>query len=191
MYADHMPLIRAHGFRDAAGLRDVFTFVLLSIRVPFVRVAPMVKETKLLGARSPSLWGWKIDGWQYVRDNAEDLLADLHEATTPVQAIAIACRVPGVGLVKGGFVAQLLGFATGCLDSRNANDYGIPARAWRTDGTAPPAKRIAAYCAEVDRLGGAEILWDNWCAGLAAQERTTGERISRLHVDMICGRNIR
>ena len=189
MYADHMPIIRAHGFRDAQGLRDVLTVVLLSSRGPLVRVPPMVREVKQRGAKAPSLWGWKLDGWQYLRDNAEDLLAGLHEAETPVQAIAILCRVPGLGLVKAGFGAQLLGFATGCLDSRNANEYGIPPRAWRTDGTVPKTTRIMAYCAEVDRLGGAEVLWDNWCRGLAAHENMEAERISRLHVDMICGRN--
>lgn len=188
MYAEHMPIIRRHGFRDAQGLRDVLTFVLLSIRVPFVRVSATVREVRQRGEKASALWGWKLQGWQYLRDNADDLLEAVHGALGPVEAIGVLCQVPGLGLVKGGFAAQLLGFPTGCLDGRNQAEFGIPARAWRTDGLQPCTRKILAYCAEVDRLGGAEFLWDTWCAGLAEQEKMEPERISRMHVDMICGK---
>jgi hypothetical protein len=97
--------------------------------------------------------------------------------------------MPGFGLVKAGFWAQLLfGLEPyGCLDTHWQKVLSAPQK--RRTVQNGQLQRISAYIGLVRELGGSAKLWDNWCAYVAAlypEEFKSAEEVSALHVRAIC-----
>lgn len=96
--------------------------------------------------------------------------------------------MPGLGLVKSGFVLQMIWQVAGCLDSRNVQQFGLSIGQYNLTKSplSPAVKRERAYryIAECDLLGGTEYLWNNWCLGVAATSShyQSAEEVSREHV---------
>lgn len=187
MYANDVPRISDWAHDRPENLRDLITFVLLTIRVPFGRVAPAMDDVRRQGADSAFLWGWKRPGYEYVRDNAEILFGDLFDADTVTAIDILATRVPGLGIVKGAFVAQMFGHNVACMDTRNLSDLGYSGRYARTDGRFDKLRpetrqrKIADYVSMTIASGGAEHWWDHWCTGIAPSLVTTPDKVSRMH----------
>lgn len=90
-----------------------------------------------------------------------------------------------MGIVKAAFVAQMLGHDVACLDSRNVEREGLPARQWRTDGDARKATRghvrkVGRYIAAT--RGHARRYWNEWCAYVAQDYDLTPLAVSELHL---------
>jgi hypothetical protein len=163
-------------------------FAILSARVQFLRVPDQCKELHKHGADASCLWGWKFDAFTYLQDHKNELYGQVATALDPERALWDITRIPGMGIVKGAFVLQLLGHDVACLDVRNIIRDGRAPRAYRTDGesrkSAPAFKRkISRYLADVS--GKAQHYWDIWCEGVAADYASTPERISELHLTSI------
>lgn len=186
MYLDHVPNINA-AMRHSPDLfcRGVM-FAVLSARVQFVRVPEQMKELTKRGAKAQCLWNWKADAFRYLTKNKLQLWRDVCAANDPEAALKILCQIPGLGIVKGAFVLQMLGHDVACLDVRNIQREGLAPRAYRTDGV----KTGAAFERKVQRyvrqtFGRARELWDTWCREVADDYGMTAEDVSRLHLSAI------
>lgn len=100
-------------------------------------------------------------------------------------AISSLLEIPGLGIVKAAFVAQLMGYNVACLDARNVAREGRNPRAYRTDGRTPSqlAPKVRAYVGET--FGRAEEYWNAWCSDVAAAYDRTPEEISELHLAIV------
>jgi hypothetical protein len=103
--------------------------------------------------------------------------------------------LPGLGLVKGGFLAQLVFGLVGCIDTHNltrfnVRPYDVAARAFKSAKTSATRNRkIEVYLDICAKLGGCAALWDGWCEYVYARNRgdyyTSAQQVSQMHVDAI------
>lgn len=194
MYQSHVPTIAAAMRADADTFARGVMFALLSARTQFTRVPAQMRELGKRGKDAACLWGWKADAYAYIEANKATLYRDTIDCVEAGAAIAVLCRVPGMGIVKAGFVCQMLGYDVACLDVRNIIRDGREPRAFRSDGEARKslpsfARKIFRYLAEVE--GKAEHYWDAWCRDVADTYGMTPQEISALHVSSIVPRSFR
>jgi len=193
MYDRDMPLIKAHALASPQGLHDVITFVLLTIQQPFQGVATAMDRVRSEGRDCALLFGSKRLGYDYAALHCDVLHAAVVKAVEvqdTIGALDVLTNVPGLGVVKAAFVAQLCGLEVGCLDVHNMRRFGLAPAAFKWP---PKAKRetklskIAAYVETCAKLGGSRYLWDSWCeyvAGNRGNRRlTTGDAVSAFHVE--------
>lgn len=190
MYSNHMPAIRDAMRADFTVFQRGAVFAVCSIRQPTINV-PDQLAVLFDGAEGENpLFGHKHEAWAFIQgpDAAtlwRDVLSRPMTRAGAQAAIVDLLRVPGLGIVKAGFVAQLMGFDVACLDSRNVTREGRNPRAFRTDGRAPEALRpkVLAYVAET--YGKARRYWDVWCRDVAAAYDRTPEEVSALHMAIV------
>ena len=188
MYASHVPVIAEATRSDPAIFERAVWFAVLSMRQPFDKVPGMMDDLDYYdslgrGYECPHLFGFKRDAWAYTREHRDELHRDVLAAATNEARMHVLCRIHGMGLVKAGFVLQLMGYDVGCLDTRNVKREGRDPRAFRTDGRKSGAgfdRKVRAYLREVE--GRAEYLWDTWCADVAVTYGQTAETISAWHM---------
>lgn len=194
MYARDVPEIKAYAEENADNFRDLLTFVLLSIRQPFRSLPTALRDVRRAGRDSVYLWGWKQEGYDYCREHSAELWAGCRMATTSGVIDLLASEVPGFGIVKSAFVAQMLGHNVACFDARNLIDLewqGRPFREFKRKNGVCVVKpetrkrRIAEYVQMTQETGGAAHWWDHWCNGIAPSLGTTGDEISRRHYRLI------
>lgn len=194
MYDDHVPVI----MRAMQSSPDIFArgimFAVLSARVQFPKVPDQMKCVKRNGDQSPALWSWKMDAFNYVEEHKQSLFGLVAHETNTRWALEELCRIPGLGIVKGAFVLQMLGHDIACLDVRNIERENLNPRAYRSDGKARKIggafrRKIARYVAQTK--GRAQELWNVWCEDVAADYGFTAEQISAMHVDAIVPRSMR
>ncbi len=186
MYAEHNSAI-ANGMQsDLAIFKRGVLFAILSIRQAITSVPEQLEQVER-GDYSP-LFGFKLDAFDYLSDYGATLWRDVKAAPDNGARLNVLTRVPGLGIVKAGFVLQLMGYDVACLDSRNVKREGRKPRAFRSDGIkgkSGPAfqRKIARYLGEVE--GKAANYWDAWCSDVSRVYRTTAEEISALHLAIL------
>ncbi len=171
MYATDQPIVAKHA-TTVAGFVDTLNMVSLSIRNPWHKVGSMLKDVDKNGAGSIYLKnGTKAAFYAYVTSHAVSLKADcdaLAAAGDTVGLIYRLTQIPGLGIVKAGFVAQLVYGVGGCLDCHNLKRLGLKESAFKLTGKEHLDKtRIAIYVDAINRAGGTAQLWDDWCVYLA------------------------
>lgn len=192
MYARDVPAIREYAEANPENFADVVTFVLLSIRVQFSRVPAAMRDVRAQGRDSAFLWGWKQGGYDYIHMHKRflhgGLVYERKDAVTTIDAIA---QVPGLGIVKAAFVAQMLGHNVACFDSRNMDTLEWGGRPFRFDkaGMKPETRqrKIAEYVQMTIETGGAAHWWDHWCTGIAPGLGRTPSEVSRMHYAIVTG----
>lgn len=101
-------------------------------------------------------------------------------------------RIPSIGMVKAGFIAQMCGFNVACLDRHNVRMLGMSETALRVSKTIKPElrlKKIRSYI-ELCQVSGARHWWDTWCNFVAEKggmnaSLPTGDAVSAYHVTAI------
>ncbi len=101
-------------------------------------------------------------------------------------------RIPSIGMVKAGFIGQMLGFQVACLDRHNVRALGLSESALRINKKASQEvrlKKIREYV-KLCRRKGSEYWWDTWCNFVADRggmnkSLPTGDAVSRYHVDAV------
>lgn len=199
MYATHNRIIGHWARQNADNLEAVFMFVTATIQQPIEQVPAILADYRENGPASKYAWGWKSDALRHYSAHKATIYADLMAiydgVTTPegreVALLGYLATLPGLGLVKGAFVAQLAFGVGGCMDSHNMRRFGVKegrfsASAFKSLRT-PEARlaRIVEYCALVGGVGGGAALWDSWCdyvAALRPDRFQSGDDVSRLHV---------
>lgn len=192
MYASHVPAIRSYSVASPDNLTDCLTFVLATIQQGLSTVPAIMDDIDRHGDASKFLFGSKRDGYRYITDNAKPLHTRTLQLQSAREAVELFYGIPGIGAVKAGFCAQLLGFETGCIDSHNLTAYGIPASAVTIPKRLKPetiSRKLQGYVSLTVKLGGAATLWDNWCHYVAGNQANKalpdGETVSRLHLQAI------
>ncbi len=199
MFADHQPVIAAAGTRDAVSFERVCAFVLATIRCPFPSAVSASKRYYASGElERQAFFGAKLDGLAYVRENAASLLAECeYVARTSdepeVELVDIFERIPGIGLAKAGFLAQLLYGRVGCLDTHNLVRFGLRVKEFRSltevKRQATRKAKIRQYVDTCAQLGSAAALWDDWCAYVGkTQGYGSAEQVSAMHLVVVAGK---
>lgn len=190
MYADHVPVIAKRAMRSPQALADTAMFAIVTARVQFMRVPAMMRELRERGAAASCLWGWKRDSYLWLREHKEAFWADVTAASDGCACIEALLAMPGLGLVKSGFVAQMLGHNVACMDTRNIAVLGIKPRDVYIHKAAPEATRrdrVFGYVELTQRTGDAEYWWDTWCTQMALDTGRTPDAISAMHVRLTKG----
>ena len=196
MFQTDQPPIAEYALSSDSGLERTLRFVLLSIKQPFWKMAVQMRDVDSKGLESAYLFGWKRQGLEHVRANASRLRAVLSAVPAgygDADALLQVASVPGLGLVKAGFVLQLVTGSAGCIDSHNLQRFGLNANAFKYGSTASPElkrKKALAYLDACRNAGGCAALWDGWCDYVAEQQPkrwTNGAEVSRLHRTTILG----
>lgn len=200
MFENHNPLIREYAQTGAPELADVARFVIATVQQQIEHVPEIAAEFRTIGRESRYAFGWKANAIDWHNANAAqthaDTLAIFHGADCARAAAegvtAYFASLPGLGLAKGGFMAQLCFGVSGCLDSHNLARFGIPparfsASAYKGLRRADNRQaRVAEYVDAVDAQGGCAALWDSWCdyvAALRPDRFESGFDVSALHVE--------
>lgn len=196
MYQTHVSKIR-NAFLEspAPTLRAVVKFTLATIQQQFSTVPRILAEWDNEGANAPTLWGIKKKGYKYINEHAEEIAAQLvTQKLSVIDAIDLLLTIPGLGVVKAGLVAQMLGYQVGCIDTHNARIYGVKPDSFRITNKHTAKTRLAkirSYVVLCEELGGAEHLWDSWCELIAQTQSkhfVNGDDVSALHVEMTLDR---
>lgn len=195
MYKNHLPIIRDAVRADLEVFRRGCMFAVCSIRQPTINVPDQLGILFDGEEGENPLFGHKFAAYDYLMSaKGATLWAEVRDITwyrlTPTKAsceyiIGRLLDVPGLGIVKAAFIAQLMGYDVACLDARNVAREGRNPRAFRTDGKNPRqlATKVRMYVAET--FGKAEFYWDAWCQDVAAAYNRTPEEISELHLAIV------
>ena len=196
MFSTHQKAISEFALSSNVGLERTFRLVFLSIRQPFHAMQKQMRDVDDNGLQSPYLFGWKRDGLAFVRANASTIRETLKAVPAgygDAQALLDVATVPGLGLVKAGFVLQLVTGSAGCIDSHNLQRFGLNANAFKYGSNASDAlkrKKALAYLDACWKAGGCASLWDGWCDYVAAQQPKhwrSGFDVSAMHETAILG----
>lgn len=133
----------------------------------------------------------------------EESLEDLYENKTNIRNRIIGARsleermlivmdIKGLNMVKAGFVLQLMGYEIGCIDVHNCNRLGINTEelSMRKNAANYNPNKLWKYIGmcQSKKLGGAENMWDDWCALIAERYPSyyrTAEDVSVSHLNII------
>ena len=203
MFASHQPIIGDWARRSPDNFRDVLRFVIATVQQSIETVPEIVADFRALGSESRFAFDWKARALDFydqegaaVFDRALTIWqgAKHDETRAAIELTGYFADLPGFGLVKGGFVAQMAFGVSACLDSHNMARFGInPDRfsAGAYKALRKPeskAARVAEYVALCNQLGGTAGLWDSWCdyvASLRPDTFESGFDVSRIHVDAL------
>lgn len=184
MFANHQPAISAYARQSPDNLARVIQFVVLTIRQPLYNVPADMAQAEAGGQDAMAvLWGWKHDAYAAAWRDRATIYAQCEDiwqhAKTREQAaddlLAYLATLPGLGLAKAGFVAQLAYGVSGCIDTHNLQLFGFSPRAFRGDkfkelkSLKQRRTKVRKYNSAVDRCGGTQSLWDGWCEFVAAK----------------------
>lgn len=195
MYRQHMPIIRDAMRADLEVFRRGCMFAVCSIRQPTINVPDQLGILFDGDEGENPLFGHKFMTYDYLlsskgaalwREISGPLLyAGAGSKSQCEFVISRLLDVPGLGIVKAAFIAQLMGFDVACLDARNVAREDRNPRAYRTDGknARQLAPKVRAYVAET--FGKAEHYWDAWCEDVALAYDRTPEEISELHLAIV------
>ena len=202
MFETHQAKIGAFARRDADSMARVYAFVLATVQQPLWQTPEIMKSLDNEGAESRFLWGFKIPAYDYLQEHKETIyevsMAIWRGHANPeIQAYELLryfAGLPGLGVVKGGFMVQLCFGGAGCLDSHNIKRWGLDPskfKACRYKNGNPKRRAIILrdYFAIIASKGGCEELWDSWCRYVAKRspERyKNAYAVSQLHMEVIC-----
>lgn len=196
MYAEHATAIGAAMREDPEIFKRGALFALLSIRQPITSLAGQMQEVEERRAEAACLFGFKRAAYRHIEFRGRALWEHLHwhleqDGLDPGRGAKAAIRalleVPGLGIVKAAFVAQLFGFDVACIDSRNAEREGRKRDAFKfTKGATTPQRieRLLDLYLSVT-YGRAREYWDAWCEYVALDYGYTGEQISAMHLAIL------
>jgi len=201
MYQRDCTEIVQHALQSPDGLYDVIEFTLCTINMPLSRVIEQRKSIKLHGIMSKWVSSTKAQGITYAQEHKVELhtlMLNIRETAgcdtiDGAQAIVdLFMRIPSIGMVKAGFIGQMLGFQVACLDRHNDRALGLSESALRINKKASQEvrlKKIREYV-KLCRRKGSEYWWDTWCNFVADRggmnkSLPTGDAVSRYHVDAV------
>ncbi len=196
MYQQHMQACHDACQSSPDGTARMLRFVLATIQQQLETVPDIMADFETAGADSRFAFGSKKAGLQWLEAHASETYWDaLAVADNDVELLKVFLRVPGLGLVKAGFAAQLFAGRVGCLDVHNIRLYNVREQVLRVNKNAKPEtihRRASEYAETCLRLGGPVSLWAHWCeykaeVSPAGNWPEGGESVSMLHVEALHG----
>jgi hypothetical protein len=200
MYADDQPRIAAYALASPQGLYDTGCFVLATINQHFEYVPGVLRTMREEGKTSKRLSPNTRRGMEALASEAQGLYDDMtswhRERRTDPHGIAEHTilryvQLPGFGIVKAGFMAQLGLGVGGCLDRHNLRQAGLKESAFeRIPASAEGLHaKVTTYIQTCKAMGGSEVLWDRWCTHVSVLRPHVfpdAEAVSTFHVTCIC-----
>lgn len=193
MYAQHQPIIASYAKQSPDHLAEVHTFVLATIQQRMFHVPRIMADIRDRGADSAFLWGFKLPAYEFMKANKNEVFENILSIQSDHDRLAYAAGLPGLGLVKAGFLLQLVFGEAGCLDTHNVKRFGLNSQAFRstafknakTESTRD--RMVSNYLELCHNLGGSESLWDSWCSHLADVDPgfVSPTQVSEMHVAAI------
>lgn len=194
----HQPIIGGWARECSDNFADVYRFVLATIQQPISTTPEIVASFKSEGDESKWAFGVKRDALRYIEekagfvyDTAEFIYREeQYSGGTYGALLSYFASLPGLGLIKGGFLAQLVYGEIGCLDTHNIERFGLNARsfaAYRFKAAKTVATRkafVRHYLELCEACGGCALLWAEWCEYVAQRDNKfkTAEEVSRIHL---------
>ena len=189
-------------------MQDGVMLVSLSIKTPFHTLDNQMRDYKLRGLDSKYVWGFKKDTLKYLLENRDELYHDLMQlwltpkkelgGTADSKDAAMMMRllqVPGLGMVKAGFVMQMMFGRVGCIDVHNQRRF------YKIDGKqinlssgvkkdATKFKKLVGYVQLCKNNRSTEKLWDSWCEQLVWKSCNrgrfaSGNDVSQFHLQAL------
>jgi len=189
MYKLHQKQISKYARQSPDNLADAMRFVILTIQQ---QLSSAVKQSK--GEQEANLFGFKLKAVADIEANKQHIFNTcerLFETNCHDNLLQFLADQHGFGLVKAGFVCQLVYGISGCIDTHNLKLHNIPINQVTYNNKAKDPtryKKAVAYNKLIELRGGTESLWDNWCDYVAAKNPNTyknGFEVSELHVEAI------
>lgn len=201
MYQRDCTMIAQYALASPQGLYDVIEFTLCTINMPISRVHLQRQSIKEEGTQSKWVSATKANGINYAKMNQ----AYLHKQILHIRdkygldtidgsqyAIDLFIKIPSIGMVKAGFIAQMCGFNVACLDRHNVRALGMSETALNLNKKVSDElrlKKIREYV-KLCRRRGSEYWWNTWCNYVADRggmnkSLPTGDAVSRYHVTAI------
>ena len=182
MFKNDQKQIEEFASKSPENTARVIEFVLISIRRNFANVEDIMTKRCEVG-----LMGITSKGIDYAYDNAIALHALINDPNMTVRDKLLGvCQVPGLGVPKAGFVLQLCLGKAGCLDTHNLRNFNLQASDFKlTNNLAKNIVIAQTYLDVCEKLGGCEVLWDQWCDFIAerwAYKWPSSEDVSNAHV---------
>jgi len=205
MFKTHNPKINSYAQRNADNMTDVIMMVSLSIQQRWSGVGNMLSSVRIYKDNSLFLWGNKKRTYEYVITHKHfihgSMLAvinsrNLTDHAKSISLMKIFLKVPGLNLVKAGFVCQLIAGLVGCMDIHNIKTYGVAAKSLEYNKNCKTSKGIENNRKKLIKYinlchdYGTENLWDSWCSMLAdkyPKDFIDGNHVSELHYTYLIG----
>ena len=194
MYKQQQPVIRHYALTSPKHTLHVIGFVLSSINQRFYRVGNINEVLRNTGD-TPHLSKFQRKAWQAICSESQAIFNFVvaNGQCDAFTAIDFYSQLPGLGIVKAGFCAQLLHGVGGCLDRHWLKELGLSPSAFNASGVTPKrrARMLQLYCDTLDTVGTCAYLWDSWChtvASLYPAHFYGAEHVSQYHWEAITGK---
>ena len=199
MYKRDQAMIQHFASQSERNTELVAVFVIASIRTQLSTLPRIMKTYRKRGLNGlDELMPKQKEGIAYVRQNRKWLfnLVERYKkgCITTEETLLELQNIPCIGLVKAGFMLQCLAGEVGCLDCHNLRKHDMPETSFKmahnrvTDAN---LRKVSIYVQTCQDLGGSEVLWNEWCEGMADRygRFEDGNAVSFLHSDAIMGIN--
>lgn len=200
MYKRDQSLISKYARQSPDNMARTMHFVILTIQQ---QLTVAVNETLDLSEHNVSLWGFKRKAYYEILERKHELyeeLEALHSIGDVDNMLALLTTVHGLGLVKAGFVLQLIYGVSACLDSHNLERLGINPNKVKLGNVkySTRLRRAKEYHALCERIAPkginyTEWYWNTWCKFVATTQPSTyddANHVSKLHVLACTGSTI-
>lgn len=199
MFDTHQIKIERNAKANADNWFKTIQFVLLTIQQPLWQMPEQMTLVNSKGVQANCLWGVKGAAWAWHKERMHKtynhaMMLDQAQPNPEYAAkdiLMYLASLPGLGLAKGGFLAQCAFGLAGCLDSHNVERYGlvksqVNASAFKGAKTITTKQRkVDDYLALCQELGGCKGLWDSWCDYVYQRNAHTMRYDSAMHVSAI------
>ena len=193
-YDNHITACNVYSQASPENFKRAALFVLATVQQQLETVPVALTDICEIGSASRFAWGNKSKGVQFIEAEYESLYAAAFVLRNkPVELMELFLIIPGLALVKAGFLCQIFAGSVGCIDTHNIKLYDIPVSALRyryENSDACNAAKVARYVELCSGLGGAVALWSRWCdyvAKIRPYNWSDGAHVSQFHVDVITG----
>lgn len=193
-YADHIAECNRLAQASPEGLAQAVRFVLATIQQQLETVPDITRDFETVGSASRYAFGSKSAGLDWLAEHSVSLWQSaVFLQHHPQQLLELFLTVPGLGMVKAGFLCQLFAGSVGCIDTHNIKLYGIklsqlqfgyPKRRETIE------RKLSGYVGLCHGIG-TQTLWRAWCEHVAALRPANwrdGLAVSQLHVDVLARR---
>ena len=180
MYIPDQQIISDYALTNGKQFASTITFAIVSANKSFYKLPSVLSS---INTERPHLSKTQLSGIEFINQNSKELLEQIKTTYSLYGLMSRYTRIPGLGLIKAGFVCQLIHGQIGCIDVHNARLYGV-----KTPSRYTP-KGIRDYIAVCHAIGSSEFLWNTWCEHLATNSKhfDTADQVSKFHISTIKG----
>ena len=176
LYAEDCRFVVDHAQASERYFPGIVAFVALTIQQPFYKMPAFVPDVARYGVRSRYMPAGKAVAFEYARANKTALhlaARAFSSGESDLTALLLEyLRIPGIGLIKASFLAQLTVGDGACMDTVNLQRMGWSydsLRMHKEKGLKHWHRRIENYNAAWRAQGDSAFWWQTWCEAVAGR----------------------